>query len=103
MESWRPLVLQNIEADSTKLVNVWMIDLGSEKDLWSNHWVLVWKEELASEKSTLIWSFSWSGNLDEEMSVVLLVWLGIDSYDWILSESLGFLENSRWDSHLNVF
>ena len=68
-----------------------MIDLGSEEDLWWDHWILFWQEELAVENTALIWSLSWAGNLDEEVSWVLLVWLSVNSNDWILSKSLGFL------------
>jgi hypothetical protein len=91
LQGRRPLVLEDIEANSAELVDVWMIDPGSEEDLWWDHWILFWQEELAVENTALIWSLSWAGNLDEEVSWVLLVWLSINSNDWILSKSLSFL------------
>ena len=79
LECWRPLVLQDIEADSSELVDIWVVNLGSEQNLWWNHWVLFWQEELAVEDTSLVWGLSWTSNLDVEMSVVLFVWLSIDS------------------------
>jgi hypothetical protein len=79
LECWGPLVLQDIEADSSELVDIWVVDLGSEQNLWWNHWVLFWQEELAVEDTSFVWGLSWTGNLDVEMSVVLFIWFSIDS------------------------
>lgn len=79
LESWRPLVLQNIKANSTQLIDIWVIDLGSEEDLWWNHWVLIWQEELAIKETSLIWSLGWASDLDVEMSIIFLIWLSVDS------------------------
>ena len=83
MECWRPLVFQNVQANSTQLVDIWVIDLGSEQNLWWHHWVLIRQEKLAIEETSLVRSFGWAGNLDIEMSVVLLIWLSIDSNNCI--------------------
>ena len=91
MKGWGPLVLENVQANSAKLVDVWVVDLGSEENLWWHHWVLVWQEQLAVEDASLVWSFSWTSNLNEEVSWVLLIWLGVNTNNWILSQSLGFL------------
>ena len=91
LQCWRPLVLEDIKADSAELINVGVVDLGSEEHLWWDHWVLIRQEEFAVEDASLIWSFSWTSDLNEEVSEVLLVWLGVDSNNWILSESLSFL------------
>ena len=72
-----------------------MVYLGSEEDLWWDHWVLFWQEELAVENASFVWRLSWTGNLDEEVSWILLVWLSIDSNNWILSKSLGFLQSTN--------
>lgn len=99
LEGWGPLVLEDIKTDSTKLIDIWMVDLSSEKNLWGNHWILIWKEEFTVEHTSLIWSLGWSSNLDEEMSEVRLVWFSIDSDDRVLGKSLCFFENSWWDRH----
>ena len=85
LECWRPLVFQNVQANSTQLVDIWVVDLGSEQNLWWHHWVLIRQEKLAIEESSLVWSFSWTSNLDVEMSVVLLIWLSIDSNNCIIN------------------
>lgn len=82
LESRRPLVLEDIETDSSKFVNVWMVNLCSEKHLWWNHWVLIWKEEFTVKKTSLIRSISWSCDLNEEMSEVLFIWFCVDSDDY---------------------
>jgi len=103
LKSWGPFVLEDIKADSSKLINIWMVDLGSEKNLWCNHWILVGQEKFTLEKTSSIKWIFWSSKLDEEVSEVLLVWLGIDSNNWILGKSLSFFENSWWNWHFVVF
>ena len=70
-----------------------MVDLSSEKHLWWNHGVFVRQEELAIEDATFIRGLRWTSNLDEEMSGVVLIWLSVDTDDWVLGESLSFLCN----------
>ena len=70
MEGGRPLVLQDIEADSSESVNVRVVDLGTEEDLGSNERILFRKEKLQGEKSTFVRRVSGASNLDEEMSGV---------------------------------
>jgi len=84
LQRWGPLVLEDVQTDSTKLVDVGVVDLGSEKHLWWHHWILVRQEKFAVEKTSLVWSLGWTGNLDVEVSVVLLVWLSINTDHWVL-------------------
>jgi hypothetical protein len=103
LEGWGPFVLEDIKADSTELIDVWVEYLGSKQHFGSDHWVLFWEEEFAVEKTTFVRSISWTGNLDEEMSKILLIWLSVDTYDWVLLKSLCFFQNSWWDGcHLIV-
>ena len=81
LESRRPFVFQNIKANSTQLIDIWVIDLGSEKDLWWHHRILIWQEEFTVEKTSFIWSLSWTSNFDVEMSIVRFIWLSVDSND----------------------
>jgi len=41
LQSWRPFVLQDIQTDSTKLVDVGMVNFSSEQNFWWNHWILI--------------------------------------------------------------
>lgn len=95
LKGWRPLVLQDVEADSPELVNVGVVDLRSEKHLWWNHGVLIWQKELAVEDAALVWSLTWTSNLDEEVSGVVLVWLSVDANDWVLCKSLRLLQTQK--------
>jgi len=81
LQGWGPLVLEDIQANSSQFVNIGVVDLGSEQDLWWDHWVFIWQEKLAIEDSSLVWSFTWTGNLDIEMSCILLVWFSVDSHN----------------------
>ena len=91
MKSWTPLVLEDVKADTAELVDVWVVNLGPEKNLGWHHGVLIWQEELTIKDAAFIRGLSWSSDLYEEVSVVLLVWFSIDSNDRILGESLSFL------------
>ena len=82
LESWRPLVLEDIKTDTAELVNIWVVDLGSEEDLWWDHWVLLWQVKLKFEQSSFVWAVSWTWHLHEEMSGVGLRWLSIDSNNY---------------------
>lgn len=46
------LTLENIETDTTELVNVGMIDFGQESDLGRGHWIVIWKEQLKLKNAT---------------------------------------------------
>lgn len=49
-----------------------MVDLGTEEHLWSDHWVVSSQEKLKLKHASLVWAVSWAGNLNEEVSVVLV-------------------------------
>ena len=96
LESRRPLVLQDVETDSAKLVDVGVVDLGSEQNLWWDHGVLIWQEKLTVEDATFVWSLAWTSDLHVEVSGIGFVWLSINTHNWVLSKSLGFLVK-WWD------
>lgn len=45
------LTLQDVEANTTQLVDVWVVDLGQEANLGRSHGVVFWEEELELEDS----------------------------------------------------
>jgi len=67
-----PLGLQNVQADTAELVNVRVVDLGSEEDLWWFHGIVFWKEQFKIEHSTFKGSVRWASNLHKEVSAILL-------------------------------
>ena len=42
LQGWRPLVLEDVKANATELVDVGMVDFGPEEHLWWDHWILIW-------------------------------------------------------------
>ena len=72
LEGWGPLVLEDVKADTAELVDIWVVDLGSEENLWCDHWVLLWQVKLELEHAALIWAVSWAGHGDEEVSAIAL-------------------------------
>jgi hypothetical protein len=46
--------LQNVQADSTEAVDVWVVDFGKEADLGRGHGVVVGQEQFELEDSTWI-------------------------------------------------
>ena len=82
MESWRPLVLEDIKADATELVNVRMVDLSSEENLGWNHGVFFGEEELEVEHTAFKWCITWTGDLDIEMSAVCLRRLCVNAHNY---------------------
>ena len=63
----------------TKLVNIWMENLGSEQNLGWDHRVLIWKVKLCREHAAAVGSAVWACNLNEEVPVVGLTWLSVDT------------------------
>lgn len=43
---------EDVEADTTELVNVRVIDSGQEPYFWWGHWVILWQEQLQFKLST---------------------------------------------------
>ena len=82
LESWRPLVLEDIKADATELVDVWMVDLSSEENLWWDHRVFLGEEELKVKHTAFKRCITWTGDLDIEMSAVCLRGLCVNAHNY---------------------
>jgi hypothetical protein len=41
--------LENVQANSAQFVNIWVVDLCQEANLWRSHWVVVGKEKFELE------------------------------------------------------
>ena len=101
LKSRRPLILQNIKTDPSKLVNVGMIDLGAEEHLRWHHRILIRQEKFSVEHSTGEGSLFWSRNFHEEVARVVGIRLRIDTNDGLGSETLRLLHNS-WVRHFSI-
>jgi len=50
-----PLISQNVQADATIRVDVWVIDPRGEVDLWWLEWVVCWKVDCQEEYAARVW------------------------------------------------
>ena len=75
----------------TELVDIGMVDLSAEEHLGWDHGVVLGQEELCLKHASLVDGVCRSSNLDEEMSAVVLRWLSVNSHNWLLGKTLGFL------------
>ena len=66
----------------TDLINIWVIDLGSEQYLGWHHRILIWEEQFGSKQPALVWSAFRSSNVNFEVSEVGLVLFSVDSYNY---------------------
>jgi len=64
----RQSTFQDVEADATQAVDIWMIDLGQESDLGRRHGVVVGQEKLEFEGAAFVGALRWAINLDVEVS-----------------------------------
>lgn len=54
-ECGAPLIPQNVQADASIAVDVWVIDTGSEVDLWWLEWVVCWEVDCEEEDAARVW------------------------------------------------
>lgn len=102
LKSGRPVILEDIEANTTKLIDVWVENLGQESNLGRSHWIIVGEEELEAENTTLIRRLGGTVNLDIEISEVILVRNGTDSWNRLGHEPFCLFNNALGESHGGV-
>lgn len=99
---WGPLVFQDIQADGTVGVDVWMINSSREVNLGWLEWVVSWEvnvqEENSSGKRRVLWSHD--GGLPVEL-IFLINWASRAVCWWIFSKINKFLLDSL-KSHILV-
>ena len=54
------LTLENIQTDTAKLVDIWVVDLGQETNPGWCHGIVVWKEEFELEDAP--WRYQYIAN-----------------------------------------
>ena len=90
-----PLVLQNIQANWTIWVNVWMVYSGLEGALRWLEWVISWEMDVQEVHSTCIWAIIWSHDSCLPMVLIVLVdWSSWTVGRWISSQVNQFLLDS---------
>jgi hypothetical protein len=89
LKSGRPVVLENVKTDTAKFIDVGVEDLGKEPDLGRCHGVVVGEEELKVEDTAFVRRLSRAVDLNIEVSKVVLVRDGTDSWNTISRAVLG--------------
>ena len=54
-QCWRPLVPQDIQADASVRVDVWVVDASGEVDLRWLEWVVGWEMDCQEEDTAGVW------------------------------------------------
>ena len=103
-KSWGPLLLEDIKADWSVGVDVWMIDPGGEVDLWWLEWVVSWEVDVQEEDTTSIWWVIRSHDGSLPVVLILLIdWSSGAVGWWILTEIDKFFLNSLDSWHKNLY
>lgn len=55
INKWQ-FTFENVQADPSKFINVWVIDLGHKSNFWSGHGIFFRQEKLKLEQSTFEWT-----------------------------------------------
>ena len=100
LESWGPLVLENVEADSSELVDVWVVDLGSVLNKTFGGTIGYSSGKKSSQSKSPP-----SNGVSDGPAILTkkclkffsfrLVRLGVDTNDWLTCESLGLWVSLR--------
>jgi len=100
-QGWGPLFLEDIQADRTIGVDVWMIDPGCEVDLRWLERVVSWEMDVQEEHTTSVWRVIWSHDGGLPMVLILLIdWASRAVGGWVLTKIDKFLLNSFDCRHL---
>ena len=99
LEGGTPFILEDVKANSAEFINVRVEDFRTEKNLWSDHGILIWEIEFSMEHTTFVGGSFWSCYFNKEVTVVLLRWFCVNTNYWLLSKSLSFFHNSWWCCH----
>ena len=55
-QGWWPLILQNVQTNWSVCVDVRVVNLCCEIDLWGSEWVISWKVDVQEENTSGIWA-----------------------------------------------
>jgi len=99
-ECWRPLFLQDIKANRSIGVNIWVVDSCGEVDLGWFEWVVSWEVDVQEVNTTGIRWIIWSHDGSLPVILILLInWSGGAVGWWILSKIDEFFLNSLDGRH----
>ena len=93
-QGWWPLMLQNFQIKWSVCVNVRVVNLRCEVDLWGSEWIISWEVDVQEENTTSIWAVI--GADDSCLPMELVVFSGANwAVGWsILLEIMEFFLDS---------
>jgi len=94
LERGRPLVLEDIEADTAETINVGVVNLSEEADFGRDHGVVLGQEKLELEHAALVRRLGRTGDHNVEVSEVVCVRLGADTRNGVLHHTLSLLDDT---------
>ena len=102
-ECWWPLLLQDIQADWSVGVDVWMVDSCGEVDLGWLEWVVSWEMDVQEVDTSGIRRIIWSHDGCLPVILVFLInWSSGAVGGWIFTEIDEFFLNSLDGWHLLI-
>jgi len=102
LESGGPVALEHIQTDAAELVDVGVVDLGQEADLWWGHGVVVWEKELELEYASFIWRLRRAVYGDIEVSQVVFMRDRADTWDRFCHQPLGLFDDPLRQRHVGM-
>jgi len=84
LKGWTPFILQYIQAYPSHSIDIRMVDLGEEVNLGWHHGIVLRKEKLQTEHTTLETRILWSLNGDVKMSWILCMRDSHNARSWPL-------------------
>ena len=94
-ECWGPLILEDVQADGSIGVDIWMVDSSGEVDLGWLEWVIGWEMNVQEKDSSGVRGIIWAHNGGLPMVLILLIeWSGRAVGGWIFTKIDEFLLNS---------
>ena len=71
-ESWGPLRPQDVKADGSIGVDIWMIDSRGERHFGRLEWIVGGEMNCQEEHSSLVWTIRWThdGSLDKQSTII---------------------------------
>ena len=94
LQRWRPLVFEDIQTNSSQLVDIRVINLGQESNFWWSHGIVSREKEFQLKDSIFIRRISWSFNSNCEIPQIIFVGGSTDTGDGFRNQTLCFLWSS---------
>jgi len=103
LQGGRPITLEHVKTDSTKLVDIGVVNLGEEANLRWSHRVVIWEKQLELENPAFVWRLAGSLYRDIEIPKIILVRDCADTRHWLCHQPFRLLDNPLRKRHFDVY